>query len=271
MVERKGRKKNGKERIFFNNFPSQHLVDAAASFKDSSSRCTLHDRFVVSASSRSGPLVDTSIGTSAVASPPGALWLLVSVSSLEVLRLHMRLQVRATSTLACLRYLLLIAPKIVSGTLQLASRLWLRVLRLLSMRIPTSTRISSTSLRFWSLIDPRIVRGTWQWSSRLLVDVLEKATHATAGESERIRGSRVSGSSFCMCTNSSNSSGCVVGVPCTRAPAVLGVSASASSFASAPASFAVVAHARSTPMHDAHKSWSDTGRSSRCTGGLLPV
>ena len=40
---------------------------------------------------------------------------------------------------------------------------------------------------------------------------------------------------------------------------VLGVSATASSFASALASLAVVAHARSTPMHDAHNSWSDTG------------
>ena len=36
------------------------------------------------------------------------------------------------------------------------------------------------------------------------------------------------------------------------------VSAIASSFASAPASLAVVAHARSTPMHDAHNSCSDT-------------
>ena len=39
---------------------------------------------------------------------------------------------------------------------------------------------------------------------------------------------------------------------------VPGVSATASSSASAPASLAVVAHARSTPMHDAHNSWSDT-------------
>ena len=62
----------------------------------------------------------------------------------------------------------------------------------------------------------------------------------------------------CACLNSSSSSGCVVGVACARAPAVLGVSASASSFASTPASFAVVARARS--MHDAHNSWSDTGR-----------
>ena len=57
-----------------------------------------------------------------------------------------------------------------------------------------------------------------------------------------------------------------VGVACARAPAVLGVSASASSFASAPASFALVAHARSTLMHDAHNSWSDTGRVQGPTG-----
>ena len=50
-----------------------------------------------------------------------------------------------------------------------------------------------------------------------------------------------------------------------------GVSAFASSCASAPASFAVVARARSTPMHDARNSLSDTGRNSRSTGGLLPV
>ena len=40
----------------------------------------------------------------------------------------------------------------------------------------------------------------------------EKAAHATAGESERLRGSRGSGSSLCTSTNSYNSSGCVVGV-----------------------------------------------------------
>ena len=38
-----------------------------------------------------------------------------------------------------------------------------------------------------------------------------------------------------------------------------------------PASLAVVAHARSTPMHGAHNSWSDTVRNPRCTGGLLLV
>ena len=49
-----------------------------------------------------------------------------------------------------------------------------------------------------------------------------------------------------MSTNSSSSSGCVFGVACARTPAVLGVSAAASSFASAPASLAVVAHALHT-------------------------
>ena len=90
--------------------------------------------------------------------------------------------------------------------------------------------------------------------------VASSSADATPGESERIFGFRVSDSSWCTATNSSNSSGCVFGVACARSPAVLGVSATASSFASAPASLAVVAHARSTPMHDAHNSWSDTGR-----------
>ena len=88
--------------------------------------------------------------------------------------------------------------------------------------------------------------------------VASSSADATAGESERIFGFRVSDSSLCMSTNSSNSSGCGVGVDCARLPAVLGVSATASSFASAPASPAVVAQARSTPMHDAHNSWSDS-------------
>ena len=49
-------------------------------------------------------------------------------------------------------------------------------------------------------------------------------------------------------------------VACAHVSAVPVVSASSSSSASAPASFAVVAHAGSTPMHVAHNSWSDTGR-----------
>ena len=81
-----------------------------------------------------------------------------------------------------------------------------------------------------------------------------------------------------------NSSGCVAAVACARLPAVPGLSAAASSSAFPPASLAVVAHARSTPIHDAHNSWSDTGRvqgptGRRCTKGgvsspaedLLPV
>ena len=82
---------------------------------------------------------------------------------------------------------------------------------------------------------------------------------------------------FGMPTNSLNSSGCVAVVACSRLPAVPGLSATASSSACPPASLAVVAHARSTPMHGAHNSWSDTVRvqgptGRRCTkGGLLPV
>ena len=49
-------------------------------------------------------------------------------------------------------------------------------------------------------------------------------------------------------------------------PALLIAPASLSSPASASASHAVVAHARSTPMHCAHNSWSDTGRVQGPTG-----
>ena len=80
--------------------------------------------------------------------------------------------------------------------------------------------------------------------------VVCSSSHETAGECERIRGFRVSGPSLCMSTNSSNSSGCVDAVD-----------------ASAPASLAVVAHARSTPTHVVHNSCSDTGRVTGPTGG----
>ena len=100
--------------------------------------------------------------------------------------------------------------------------------------------------------------------------VPESAAHVTAGDSEGIIGLHVSQSSF---DNSSNSLGCVAAVACARLPAVPGLSAAASSSASPSASLAVVAHARSTLMHDAHNSWSDTGRflgptGRRCTGGV---
>ena len=95
------------------------------------------------------------------------------------------------------------------------------------------------------------------------------SAHATAGESDGTIGfSRLSELEF----PSLNSSGCVAAVACARLPAVPGLSAAASSSAFPPASLAVVAHARSTPMHDAHNSWSDTGRvqgptGRRCTKG----
>ena len=80
--------------------------------------------------------------------------------------------------------------------------------------------------------------------------------HATAGESDSSFG-------FCCLSEiefpSLNSSGCAAAVACARWPAA----ASSSSFSPAPgcSSFAVsavVAHARFTPMHDAHNSCSDT-------------
>ena len=85
----------------------------------------------------------------------------------------------------------------------------------------------------------------------------EMAAHATAGESQRIIGLRERCESDFPYLNSSR---CLGVVACARLPAVPGVSAFASSCASAPVSFAVVAHARSTPMHVARNSWSDTGR-----------
>ena len=79
------------------------------------------------------------------------------------------------------------------------------------------------------------------------------SAHATAGETDRNRGLRSAVESH-SCHNSSWG---VDVVACARVSAVPGVSATASSSASAPASLAVVAHACSTPMHVAHNSWSD--------------
>ena len=139
------------------------------------------------------------------------------------------------------------------------------------MRIETSMRVSSTSSRIWSLIAPSIVMGTWQWSWRLRVGVLRRQRmrlHVKVRDFVNL----VSLARHCACPLIHPNHLCVVGVACARAPAVLGVSSSSSSFPSAPASFAAVAHARSTPMHDAHNSWSDTGRvqgptERRCTKG----
>ena len=119
---------------------------------------------------------------------------------------------------------------------------------------------------------------------QLVGGAAESAAHATAGDSEGIIGLHASHSSRVLPINSSNSLGCVAAVACARLPAVPGLSATASSSAFPPASLAVVAHARSTPLHVARNSWSDTGRflgptGRRCTKGgvsgpaedLLPV
>ena len=81
---------------------------------------------------------------------------------------------------------------------------------------------------------------------------------ATAGECEGIFGLRSSVETH-SCHNSSWG---VDVVACARVSAVPGVSATASSSACAPASLAGVAHERSSPMHDAHNSWSDTAMNS---------
>ena len=77
---------------------------------------------------------------------------------------------------------------------------------------------------------------------------------ATAGESDGNLGLRRVIESH----SRHNSSWGVDAVACARVSALPVVSATASSSAAAPASPAVVAHARSTPMHVAVNSWSDT-------------
>ena len=81
---------------------------------------------------------------------------------------------------------------------------------------------------------------------------------ATAGESDRNLGLRPVLESH----SRHNSSWGVDVVASARVSAVLVVSATASSSASAFVFVAGVAHARSTPMHDAHNSWSDTAMNS---------
>ena len=93
--------------------------------------------------------------------------------------------------------------------------------------------------------------------------VPESATQVVAGDSEGIIGLHVSQTSF---DNSSNLLGCVAAVACAGLPAVPGVSARVCSVSSSSAVSAAVAHARSTPIHDAHNSWSDTVRSQGPTG-----
>ena len=79
----------------------------------------------------------------------------------------------------------------------------------------------------------------------------------TAGGSDRIIGLRERYESDFP---SLNSSGCLSVHACVRAPALPAASASSSSFAFPFVSPAVCAHARSTPMHGAHNSWSDMVR-----------
>ena len=108
----------------------------------------------------------------------------------------------------------------------------------------------------------------------------ESAAHATAGDSEGIIGLHVSHSSRGLPINSSNSFGCVAAVACARLPAVPGLSAAASKHLLFLLRLLLLLQMRggrkrresSTPMHDAHNSWSDTGRvqgptGRRCTKG----
>ena len=101
---------------------------------------------------------------------------------------------------------------------------------------------------------------------------------ATAGESEGIFGSRSVIESHSR-HNSSLGVGVVAGA---RVSALLVVPATASSSAAAVVSVTAVAHVRSTPMHDAYNSCSDTAMNSRrvqrcrkvrqsCTVGIRSV
>ena len=99
------------------------------------------------------------------------------------------------------------------------------------------------------------------------VDGLGKSAHATACESEGILGLIQ-----IIESHSRHNSSWGVGVVACARDFALPASAAASSSALSPASLAVVAHARSSPMHCAHNSWSDTGRvqgptGKRCTKG----
>ena len=124
-----------------------------------------------------------------------------------------------------------------------------RITELLEVDTVLATDVTaSDSERIHGLLEePRLVGGAAK-------------SHATAGESEEIIGLHVSPSSL---DNSSNSRGCVAAVACARLPAVPSVSACVCPVSSSSAVSAAVAHARSTPMHDAHNSGG--------TGGLLPV
>ena len=86
---------------------------------------------------------------------------------------------------------------------------------------------------------------------------------ATAGESQRIIGLRERYESDFP---SLSSIGCLSVDACARLPAVPGVSARVCPVSSSAAVSAAVARARSTPMHDAHNSCSDTGRVKGPTG-----
>ena len=89
---------------------------------------------------------------------------------------------------------------------------------------------------------------------------------ATAGERDRTFEKRFFDLSLCIPINSLNSNETVDVVACARDLALLSAPASLYSPASTPASPAGVAHARSTPMHDAHNSLSDTVRVQGLTG-----
>ena len=151
----------------------------------------------------------------------------------------------------------------------------------------------SASLPVCSVIDPVLKQGVVAGAveTDAVPALLECAAGSTAGESKEITAlhedresdfSKTDGVVFAVATagesdrnlglrpvleshSRRNSSWGVDVIACARVSALPGVSATASSSSSSASAFvsvAGVAHARSTTMHDAHNSWSDTAMNS---------
>ena len=108
----------------------------------------------------------------------------------------------------------------------------------------------SPSLVFFPPVGPES-----DFTKNLAEPVMGTTAGATAGESQRTIGLRKRYESDFP---SLSSSGCLSVNACASLPAVPGVSARVCPFPSFSAVSAAVAHARLTPMHDAHNSCSDT-------------
>ena len=227
-----------------------------------------NDRFVVSASSRSGPLVDTFIGTSCSRFAALARW-------------HPGLRVVSGGAQTALAFAVFGSGfsknRVVSAGSQSVHAIAGKdegVFSMLEVIEPDCSKkrvghsavgfetvversevavhanadeheVSLTSSRFWSLIAARIVMGTWQWSSRLRVGVLRRQRTRLQVEVREFV-DFVSLARRCACPPIHLIHPCVWFVfPVHARLLCLRL---ASSFAFAPASFAVVAHAHNPCM-----------------------